>query len=358
MTNTPSPDAKPVRLYDNTRLEAYRKCERQAYFRHIRGFVEDKIALPLAFGLAWHNTMDEVWKHLAYGDAAYPSADQLTDTKDIVHAAMKAFNDCWTGEGLPGLEAYSDLSAEDQKRYLPRTPVTAFEMLYNYIDTRRDFIESCELLEVERPFCVPLSKDEDDLFYVGRLDKVIRHNGRVKIAEHKTTSSYATVGGFRKTYIESFTPNSQVDGYLYILHMLYGDEAKGLTVDAALVHKQHHNFFTFIPVERTVDQLDAWLWETSVRVRQFDEDKAALRIMREEGNSDKLPYLPAFPKKPEACTLYGRPCEYMALCKGWANPERYRYTPEGFKSEYWSPVEPLHLETIGLKEDNEWHKWD
>ena len=50
-----------LRLYDNTRLAAFRKCPRYYYYRHVRHWeaLESKVAL--SFGKAWHAAMEYIW---------------------------------------------------------------------------------------------------------------------------------------------------------------------------------------------------------------------------------------------------------------------------------------------------------
>ena len=343
------PSAKPapieIEAYDNSQIETHRKCDRMHYFRHERGLVSTKVNTALVFGSAWHCAMDVVWPMI-----------NRTKAKDIdvAEAAMDAFLEYWCGPDyeLPDIGQFADLSMEEQKYLEPRTPMVALEMIYNYIKERRSFIEACELLDVEQAFLVPIDPSRSDLGYSGKMDKTIKMNSRVKGIEHKTTTLYKRDGPFRKDFMESFFPNSQVEGYLYSLHMLHGRKTKDVLVDAALVHKSVHDEFRFIPIEHMLPMLDAWLWETHVRIKEIQENKRRLEHYREmvDQGSEHMSFLPAYPKKPEACTLYGN-CPYLELCRSWENPEQHEdEDAAGYKIDFWSPFEENELEKLGFVE--------
>jgi hypothetical protein len=171
-----------------------------------------------------------------------PSAEKLSDL-DIVDRAHAAFCAEWVKAGGPNP---AEMGVDEIAQYSPRTPPVAKEMLYSYL-VKRDHLfkdPTFRLLAVERPFALPLDPDDDKLWYVGRLDKVFSVRSYVYCGEHKSTTSYRTNGPFRTDFLESFSPNSQIDGYLYALRSLYGAKARAVWVDAALVHKTVHDGFT------------------------------------------------------------------------------------------------------------------
>jgi hypothetical protein len=329
------------RFYDNTRITAYKRCPRYFYYRHDRDWQLDGSSPPLIFGSSWHEAMDVVWKLLPTRD------DQNTTTEDIVRTAWAAFNLSWEEEQTP----WEEMGDEERKRLGARTPMVALEMLYEYIDAREKILTSpdFELIAIEQPFAVPLHPDDDTLFYVGRIDKVFRWRGDVYAGEHKTTSAYRKADvPFRSNFLDSFSPNSQIDGYLHALHMLYGDEAKAVWIDAALVHKERHDGFSWIQIERQLSQLDSWLFETKTWIDKMEMDKAELAHMREDYASNDS-YLRAFPKNTNSCMDYAG-CAYLELCKMIPNPEG-RSVPSGYTEKHWSPFDELELGKIGLKKD-------
>ena len=322
------------KFYDNTRISAFRVCPRMFFYRHVKHWVPERLSPALVFGGGWHEMMDVVWDRIANNPEM--------DAEDIAKLSFKAFLDYWAERGMTPID---EMDEDEVERLGARHPMNAYEMVYNYIDERRALLSSSELklLEIEIPFAVPLDPNNAQLFYVGRLDKVFSFRGSVYVGEHKTTSEYKKDGPFRDSFIDSFSPNSQVDGYAFAGHIKYGELFKGIWIDAALVHKQIHDAFKLIPIERLDSQLDAWLWETIYQVRQIEANKEQCSTL---DPNDK--YLAAFPKNTSSCSMYGG-CTYRDVCRMIANPLG-RDAPNGFKEEPWSPFKELELEKIGMKE--------
>ncbi|KKL54935.1 hypothetical protein LCGC14_2260390, partial [marine sediment metagenome] len=226
----------------------------------------------------------------------------------------------------------------------PRTPGVAAEMIAHYIKQRKDFIKHVTVIEVEAPFAVPLDPDNPLLWYIGKVDKIVEWEGRIWGIEHKTTTSYKKNGPFKATFIDSFSPNSQIDGYLHSLHMNYGDKVKGILIDAALVHKQVHDGFKFIPILRATEQLDAWLWEARNWILRIQLEDHSL-----EEDEQQDTHMKAFPKNTDACQDFFTNCTYINECKGRSNPLTYVNPPEGMVVKKWEPFDLLNLDKIGMK---------
>lgn len=328
-----------LRLYSHSRLETFRQCLRKGYYSYIRQWAGEGSGLDVTFGSSFHAAMDVIWaNHKAQGD----------ERKAATAQAYQAFIAEWVKAGFTHPD---EMSPDDFDALGAKSPPIAHEMLHNYWDAREHiFLDpSFELLDIERPFAVPLDPNDPTLFYVGKLDKIFRYRGRVIVGEHKTSGQYKIGGVFRQSYIDSFSPSAQIDGYLFALHMLiaegaFGHEAKsgGVWVDAALAHKKIHDGFKLIPIERKMEHLDEWLWEVMTLVDTIEGNKAALA-----GASPEQPYLAAFSKNTSACGNYSG-CRYRDLCRSYANPERERETPLGFVVKAESMFERLKLEKLGF----------
>lgn len=333
---------KLLRLYSNSKLDTHRACMRKGYYTYSRKWVSDGKNLDTTFGSAWHAAMDVIWSR--------PTA-QGPERREAIDAAYQAFISEWVKRGLTHPDEMSPDDIEDAKA---KTPHIAQEMLYHYYDAREHiFLDpSFKLLDVERPFAIPLDPEDDSLFYVGKIDKVFEYRGKVIGGEHKTTGAYSVAGTFRRDYIDSFSPNSQIDGYLYALHKLcaegvYGEHNKGkageIWVDAALTHKKIHDGFKVIPISRRVEHLDEWLWTTLTWVDQIEANQAALR----ERSDKTSQYLVAFPQNTTACNSY-RGCVYRDFCKGGANPEKITHLPLGFVEKRETLFDTIKLEQLGF----------
>ena len=329
------------RYYVNTRLSTAKRCLRKYFFRHVLDWEGVSFNKDLAFGSAWHKAQDTLWEIMINDSKAHP--------EDVAEASYASFLAEWIEQG--GVEP-TEMDPEELAGLSPKSPLIGAEMIYGYLDARESFFydRSLELIEVEMPFAVPLDPKDETLFYVGRIDKIFKKQGLIHGAEHKTTGLYAKHGGFRSVFIDSFSPNSQVDGYLHAGHMLYGDKFTSIWVDAALCHKVHHDIFKFVPVERQLEQLDAWLFDTKYWVHLIEMNWAVLEEKEEE--LLEAPYLKVFPKNTEACYDYGRACTYLGICKMVPNPLREaEKPPRGYKISVWSPFERLELDKLGMKKD-------
>lgn len=306
--------------YDNTRIGAFKRCPRKFNFRHIRHWTPEVTAEPLAFGAAWHKSMDSIWKG------------------DTISGAYTAF-----------LKEFSSHGYTPDPVVLPdsiRNVATAHSMIESYVKANRDTLKSAKLIASEQPFAVPLD-DSGELYYVGRQDKIVEMRGRIYTIEHKTTTQYKKDGPFRDSFLKSFNPNGQIDGYLYAGFLTYGEKYKGVWIDAALVHQSVRGY-RFIPVEKQFAMVDAWLWETKYYISEIQLNINSLNVYLNQETSPG--YLPAFPRNTESCDLYAG-CSYHDVCRFYPDPTVLIDPPQGFVVEKWEPYNELKLEQIGLEKE-------
>ena len=322
-----------MRFYDNTKLSCHRSCPRRYYFRHVAYLKAEGTSDALAFGLAWHGAMDVAWNMISAG---------CQDDNEVVKSAFKeGFSPTWAEQGMTPLSEWTD---DDTYTHNPRTPFTAIGMLEAYVPTRRRTIEKeFKLLEIERPFVIPLDAGDPNLWYCGRLDKVAEADAGVYIIDHKTTTAYKKSGYFRSTFVDSFSPNSQMEGYNFGGNVLYPDTFQGIYIDAALVHKTVHEGFQMFPILRADESMDQWLWEARHEVQRIEEYTEQL------GTDGPLK---AFPRNTQNCFSFGVQCPNLDLCKAWDNPHaalQEQGTPLGYTVEEWSPFDVNHLEELGME---------
>jgi hypothetical protein len=294
-------------------------------FRHEFDWEPKGSSTALIFGGAWHAAQEVIWEGLCTGNIP---------KKMLATRAFGAFLQYWCSNGLP---APADMDYETEKELSPRTPGRALDMIVAYIDKRWPNAGDFQLIAIEKPFVVPLDPDDDTLFYVGKIDKIVKRGSKILGIEHKTTTAYKKNGPFRSGFVDSFSPNAQVDGYLYALHMLFPNEVGGVWVDAALVHKQEEGF-TFIPVDKQLDHLDSWLSDTKWWITIIEEERRKLDIERSVQGRSK--YLTAFPKNTNSCWDFATSCPYLDLCKAWPNPVG-KPVPPGFVVSKWDPLEHI-----------------
>lgn len=331
-----------TKFYDNSRLSDHKACNRYFYWRHRRHLESIKPNIPAAFGSCWGKAMDTLW----------PATNRqkelgITDNQ-IIELTFEAFCKEWQYTyGFPFLD---DMTDEQVAQFTFRNEQTAAAMIPEYLDKRKNFIQTVEIVAIEQPFAVPIDPNNPDLFYVGKIDKEIRWEGKIWGLDHKTSSSYRKDGGFAGWWLDSWNPKAQLDGYMHSLRMRYGKQAKGILVDGALVWGTVHDQFTLIPIEKVIEQLETWLWETHHEIAVLEANDRNLEAHRQQlADGTSYNYMPAFPKNDNYCIKFMKPCQFLDLCKSIPDPERQPdRVPEGFTVRKWEPFDELSLDRIGL----------
>lgn len=309
-------------FYDNTKCSAYKNCPRYYFLRHVMNWKGQGISMPLAFGGAWHAGQDIIWQHA-----------KTLDDQQLVEGAMAAFWEHWVGEGLP-----EELDGDTLAMIGNRSPDTAAQMYFHYINERRPMIEGCELLQVEQPFAVPMP-NLDKTWYVGRLDKTIRYNGYLVVVEHKTTALYSKASKLPYDYMDSWSVDSQVKGYQFGASMYYPEDHPQVWVDAALVHKTER-FQKFIPINHGTSIIKEWLTDAHEWVERIASETRAWEQCGEVGTTG------VFPKNENHC--YGKfgACGFLDVCRTTAVIHAGQEPLPGFVVEEWKPFETLGLDKI------------
>lgn len=302
------------RFYDNTMISSYKDCPRKYYLRHVKYWRGMGVAMPLAYGLAWHAALDVVWV-----------MGRTCSKEETLNQAYAAFLTSWRDQGLP-----MQLTLEDIEKMTPRTPMIAREMIVGYIDRCWNMIRTCDLLAPEQPFAVPMPGLEG-CYYIGRLDKVI-DNGEVIALEHKSTTEYKKDGGFKTTYVEGWYSDSQVKGYEFGGALFFPRLAQ-VWVDAALVHKTVRAF-RFIPVSHQLPLLEEWIRDTREWITRIEHDLGRNY----------------FPKNESSCMGKFGPCSFLPICQTTPDKEvdvrEAEDPPAGYLMEKWEPFDILHIDKI------------
>jgi hypothetical protein len=334
------PDESGTLVLDNSTISSFRECRRKAYYRYTEHWVKDgPEPASLAFGRGWHAGLDAMYlqfytirKELSTLDKsanwnAYRATDEFKD--HLADSAYKAFVKDWVDAGYSEHMSLDDIDADPK-----RTPVRAHNMFIQYIELNSEILNRWNLVGSEVPFVVPLSDHNDKYWYGGRMDKVVSTDEGLWLVEHKTTSLYSKSNGFQSAFADSFSPNSQIEGYMYALQFLQSqdrlpkDPIAGVMVDAALVHKQQFHFKR-IPIyydERLVAQ---WYHEVQEYMYMYECAQRDSHWLR---NTD-------------SCQgKYGR-CSYIDLCKMYPDSDELRATisesPPGYVKRPWTPyLEP------------------
>jgi len=322
-------------VLDNSTISCFRDCRRRALYRYVKDWTKDgPEPASLAFGRGWHNGLDALYK-LYYTTrdettklfkAEWPkikASDAFLET--IADTAYKAFLEEWTDAGYPETPSFEDLAADPK-----RTPIRAKNMFIQYYLDMMHIMDGWSLIASEAPFIVPLDDTETKYWYGGRTDKIIASEEGLWLVEHKTSSLYSKSSGFQSAFSDSFSPNSQIEGYMFALHWLKArGEIKsdlpivGVIVDAALVHKVQF-YFKRIPIyydERLVTQ---WYEEVIQYVHEFDQ---TLENGKWSRNTD-------------SCQGKYGCCQFVDVCRMYPDHNPLlanNQPPQGFAERAWTP---------------------
>ncbi len=332
---------KKFLFLDNSRISAYKSCPMQYKIRHKMGLTIDKLKPPLSFGGAWHEALAEMFNcfKALNNSGGKPGPDFKAA---VLKSSQDAFMKEWFVRGMPDT---SDMAVMDQ--LYPRVPGIAFELLNYYLEVKYDWLLSVKVLEVERPFVVPLFETNTHrIFLIGRKDAVIETSDGIWALEHKTSSLKAAkdkcMNGqfFQWKFLNMWGMSPQVNGYTYSLKLEYGSRAMGVYILGYLVHKDIattlpsygvENMFKTIPVYKSDDVLESWHLDTQHWVRQMIE-------------SEKQDY---YPHNESGCSHQYGDCEFKGdLCELTADPTKLAIIPPAFKEEFWEPFDVAQLERI------------
>lgn len=325
-----------IRIYDNTLVMTAETCLRLYYLRHVRHFTSKEEKIYFVFGSSWGKAMDTLWTLM--------SQNPRRNLDSAINEAFNSFCAEWRRRGLLDPES---MQPEDFADYGARTPYTALEMLHFYAEKRMQIWRNptFKLIAVEDPFAVPIHSSNKEVLYAGRMDKVFELQRAIRAIEHKTTTVYPK-GKSWEAYLNSFSPNNQVDGYNYSGRFKYGKKWKGVWVDIGVVHKDIHDSFHILPIERSPVATDAWLWDIWYWITQIEENRKTLATLPAD-----QPYLTAFPKSTKACYDFPHSCPMLDVCRFNNNPRNIP-VPGGMKKEKWEPFDVLKLQKLGIRKEN------
>lgn len=332
-----------ILTFDNSRMSNYKECPREYFLSNKLNWISLAEKPPLVFGGAWHE-----------GKAAIFGNKTEQDKTTLMNLAMNAFHAEWT-------EREGPTSTEDLNDWYPRIPSVADTMYSHWLDIHWDWLQRIQVLEIEKPFAVPLyaefqcpyclkqmsesywhnnkscphcSKSLTEVFLVGRRDAVIEDRGKIYFLDSKTSSLWGKVLGFQNKFIEQFKIDSQIDGYYYTTLMTHG-ECEGGIIDASCTMKNHHDEHKHFMEKRTFESLYAWFSEACIYVN---------RILNDEEKGPKY-----FTRNSKACsTPYGF-CGYYDVCRFYLEPWNDEAQPMGYKIEKWEPFDEAELRDLILE---------
>lgn len=298
----PVPVHRTWDIQDSTKIQEYLDCPRKYFFRYVLGWDMDVPNQHLIFGEAWHKAM-EVILELGY-------------TKEALEKATEAF-----------FESYrKHLPPDTDDQYKNKNPNRIREILAAYMifyQNRDDF--NVRMIEIAGQ--AHINDDGDTIHY--RLDAECEDKGGIFALEHKTSQRQS------QQWTMQWPLSIQIGTYTHVLYSLHNpSDVWGVKINGTFFKTRDVDFMR-LPIRKTPDQMQVWLWTVQDTFRDIKHDYERLSEARV---SD--PILQAFPQRPTSCTKYFG-CPYHDFCMAWPNPlQEAQSGPEiGFKHNFWDPSE-------------------
>lgn len=308
-----------VHVVDHTKIKAFCSCPRRYFYEYICGWRPDQDEHALIYGQAFHVALEYLY-------------DKQKE-RDSLSLEKRDAEEAW----LMFLAHYREYYPEETDMdYAPKDPANTAKALDEYV-ALYGVTDRYEVIYSEISGAVPINSTGRLVYF--RLDTVLREpmNGTYMVLEHKTSK-------WSKYLWEASMAISMQGGVgVHVLSCLYPpDKVKGLVYNGVFLFKKG-NEFARVPYMRSDASMQDWL----VTINHYvDSMERELGILMEHDKED-APCMHAFPKNPNSCVSYNRPCPYLDFCRGWANPLKHiqQEPPADFHKKYWDPRE----------QDKEWH---
>lgn len=298
-------------------------CPRWYFYLYVLGWDSMHPRPYLVFGEGMHAALEVLLQKGLTTDAGIAAYD----------AYLKVFNREYQVTGM------GDIPEETSGIY---SPGHAFATIGEYIALYEK--EEMEVLHTELGGSALIDLGDADrpmrkIYF--RMDGIIRRKDGIWCMEHKTSKKASN----NRTWIGKWDLSFQIGTYSHVGHLLYPGQSQGVEINGILLAtatkndvaagRETGNEYLRLPQRRSMDMLNAWLWNANQWYGQIETDFE--RLMSDCDESD--PVMCAFPMNTQACTKYWG-CPYRAFCGAWANPlRRADAPPMGFGLKRWNPQE-------------------
>ena len=301
-------------IFDSSKIQTMMECPRKYFYEYILGWRTDSPKHDLEFGTALHLAMEQLMT------GGYSSQSQ-----ELAYTAfLKEYRKSYGPE--------CDLLPE----HGVKNPSNVLRMLGEYCLQYQG--DAFKPLYTEIAGTVPINDLGDCLHF--RIDSIVKDSDGVAVWDHKSCSELSRV------WMDQWNLSFQVGTYTHVLYCLYPqDEVYGCRInalcfgrkprkDAKSAPKEKPFSFMRLPVRRTPEAMNVWLWLANHWLSAIKEEMQALLASDPEDH-----VMRAFPLNTTACTKYWG-CQFMPFCSAWANPLAHcADIPVGFKQEWWNPCD-------------------
>lgn len=285
-------------VYTQSALRAFQKCPRLYQIRYQQLVRPARDSQPIVFGSRWHEAREVYWNRGAASAVDYIAS--LEEDEDLV--------------------------------------VKLMVMLKGYHERWGDWLKSVDIIAVEQKFEHRIWADHT---FTGKIDAIIRENGKLWVVEEKTTAQNVEPGS---PFVASLACNMQASAYHAALSKQFGERVEGTKWMVNV--KPKLNRYEATPVESRKYTKEGRLYanqrEEDESIEEFaerlsNEVKSKLehyyrmfevpRLDHElrESNFDAIATVQAirnssFPRNTDACIhAFGGTCEFFEYCMGRAS---------------------------------------
>lgn len=291
--------SQPMRLTQSAQ-KSFQNCRKQYYYRYIQGLKLPGPKPALDFGSLIHDCLE------AYHGSA--SANQ-----NLMHACLVVLPRVFHMIGA----AYPNRHQSRQER---EDWHKARAMMAGYMAAPHE--HPWEVIALEHQFDHPLLDVHHNQipgwFLSGKIDGIVRHQGRLWLLEHKTTTYIG------KHYFEQLRTDLQIHSYALECEKFMGEKPVGVIYNALRKTKMQ-----FMEGETDVSfatrLAEVYADPSMFRRQYYHFDKATLReVIRERldvvAQLQRSLQSGVWTRNRSRCFDWGRPCDYFALCKSHENP--------------------------------------
>lgn len=243
--------------YDSTSLGELMRCPRAYQLGIVAGWRAASENVHLEFGILLHAGRELYYK-LRAGSASHDEA--------VVAVVRYLLTATWDEV----LDRPSFIGNETKNRF------TLLRTMVWYLDERAENDPLVTLLDaegrpmVERSFRLELfTAGSETILLCGHLDRVGEINGQVWINDLKSTKSSLSEGS-SGYFFDTFSPDNQMDTYIFAGSIVLPRPASGILLDGAQV-AQDFSRFARAPITRTKSQLAEWLQDTKELIARAEQ---------------------------------------------------------------------------------------
>lgn len=311
--------------WDSTCLSALKTCPRLYQYQYILGYAPRGDSVHLRFGQEYHAAIEDYDK-LRHAGANFDDAVRTTIRNLLLR--------------IRDFDPDTDTKAGQYKN-----PATLLQLVVDYLDEYRNDPATTYVLANGKP-AVELSfkfelgfgpgshkigMDGPDgepwgtkfvpYTLCGHLDRVVDLGGALWVLDHKTTTTTPSA-----YYFDGFNPNNQMTLYTLAAQVVYHAPVKGILIEAAQIKLSEPSRFERSTTFRTQDQLEEWLRDTEVHLRQAEAYAIADH----------------FPMNDTSCDKFGG-CRFRGVCSKspatrdvWLKSDFVKLDPQ----DMWNPLKP------------------